>query len=315
MEALTIAVLSALVRPLVEPHLPAGIEAHYYTSVDQMLELAPQAEIGWFDMEDKVPMIEAIERAENLRWLNSIFAGLDFLPLDLLARRNVTITHGAGINAAAVAEWAVMGMLVIAKDYRAVVESQQRQEWLFQPPGRGELDGSRALILGYGEIGQRIGAMLAPFGVDCVPVRRSGRQGALGPEEWRDRLGTFDWVILALPATPETDGLIGAAELAAMKSSAALVNIARGTVVDQAALTDALRDKVIAAALLDVTDPEPLPRGHPLWALPNAHITSHLSGRAQTSMFRRAAERFVDNCQRYLDGKPLAPQFDPNRGY
>lgn len=315
MEALSVAVLSALVRPLVEPHLPEGIDARFYSSVEEMRELAPQAEIGWFDMEDKAAMIEAIRRAEKMRWLNSIFAGLDFLPLDELAKRGVTITNGAGINAAAVAEWAVMGMLVIAKDYRAVVQAQERHEWLFQAPGRGELDGTRALILGYGEIGRRIGMMLAPFGVTCVPVRRSGGDGVLGPDEWREQLGTFDWVILALPATPETDGLIGEAELAAMKPGAVLVNIARGTLVDQSALVAALQRKALGGALLDVTDPEPLPADHPLWELPNAHITSHLSGRAQTSMFRRSAERFVANCRRYLAGQALEPQFDLARGY
>lgn len=315
MEALTVAVLSSLVRPLVESELPAGIEARFYTSVEEMHALAPEAEIGWFDMEDKGPMIAAIRSAHKLRWLNSIFAGLDFLPLDELAERGVTITHGAGINAAAVAEWAVMGMLVIAKDYRAVVESQQRKEWLFQPLGRGELDGTRALILGYGEIGRRIGMMLAPFGVECVPVRRSGGDGTLGPDEWREHLGTFDWVILALPATPETEGLIGATELAAMKPGAVLVNIARGTVVDQPALVDALQRKALGGALVDVCDPEPLAPDHPLWSLANAHVTSHLSGRAQTSMFRRAAQRFVANCHRYEAGQAVEPRFDPVRGY
>lgn len=312
---MTIAVLSSLVRPLVEAELPASVDARFYTSVEEMHELAPEAEIGWFDMEQKAPMIEAIRRAGKMRWLYSLFAGLDFLPLDELAQRGVTITNGAGINAAAVAEWAVMGMLVIAKDYRAVVESQQRKEWLFQPPGRGELDGARALILGYGEIGRRIGQLLTPFGVECVPVRRSGGEGALGPDEWREKLGSFDWVILALPATAETEGLMGAAEFAAMKPGAALVNIARGKVVDQSALVDALERKALGGALIDVCNPEPLPPDHPLWSLPNAHVTSHLSGRAQTSMFRRAAERFVANCRRYEAGQEVEPRFDPVRGY
>ncbi|OZA92721.1 MAG: D-2-hydroxyacid dehydrogenase, partial [Erythrobacter sp. 34-65-8] len=123
------------------------------------------------------------------------------------------------------------------------------------------------------------------------------------------------WVILAVPATPETDGMIGAAELASMKSDAVLVNIARGAVVDQLALVEALQAKRIGGAFLDVTTPEPLPADHPLWALDNAHITMHLSGRAQDKMFQRSAQRFLDNLDRYLRGEPVAPVFDPTRGY
>ena len=147
-----------------------------------------------------------------------------------------------------------------------------------------------------------------------VPVRRSPADGALGPGAWRARLGEFDWVILAVPATPETDAMIGATELAAMKDSAVLVNIARGAVVDQAALIAALQAKAIGGALLDVTTPEPLPSEDPLWGLENTQITMHLSGRAQSKMFARSAERFVANCRRFVDGEPLAPVFDPARG-
>ncbi|MBD3730413.1 MAG: D-2-hydroxyacid dehydrogenase [Sphingomonadales bacterium] len=312
---MVLAVMSALVRPLVEPQLPAGIEARFYTSVEEMLALAPEAEIGWFDLEDKAQMIEAIGRADKMHWLNSVYAGLDFLPLGELAERGVTITNGAGINTAAVADYTLLGMLAVAKDYRSVVRAQDRHEWLHDSPGKMEFEGARALLLGFGAIGQAIAARLAPFGVEVVPVRRSGAGGALRPDEWQARLGEFDWVILALPSTAETEHVIGAQELAAMKPSAVLVNIARGEVVDQDALVDALQQRSIAAALLDVTTPEPLPADHVLWSLPNAHITMHLSGRAQASMFRRAAQRFVENLHRYVAGEPVAPQLDPRRGY
>jgi phosphoglycerate dehydrogenase-like enzyme len=128
-------------------------------------------------------------------------------------------------------------------------------------------------------------------------------------------MGEFDWVILAVPATPETDNMIGAEELAAMKSDAILVNIARGAVVDQPALVSALEKKTIGGAFLDVTTPEPLPSDDPLWTLDNAHVTMHLSGRAQNLMFIRSAERFLDNLAKYRRGEPVAPIFDPHRGY
>src|SRR5690606_38213941 len=143
------------------------------------------------------------------------------------------------------------------------------------------------------------------FEVEVSVVRRSGGEGALGPDEWRARLGEFDWVILAAPATPETDAMIGAEELAAMKADAVLVNIGRGAVVDQDALVAALEDKRIGGAFLDVTTPEPLPGDHKLWSLDNAHVTMHLSGRAQDRMFVRSAERFIVNCRRYVAGEPL----------
>lgn len=312
---MTIAVLSGLVRPLVEPHLPPEIEARWYTSVEELAALAPEAEIGWFDLDRKEPMAAAVRSAGKLRWLNSIYAGLDFLPLDLLAERQVTITNGAGINAITIAEYVVMLMLTHAKGYREVVRAQERREWLLDSPGKMELAGSRALLLGMGAIGGLVKTRLEAFDVEVVPVRRSPADGALGPDEWRARLGEFDWVILAVPATPETDAMIGAAELAAMKPSAVLVNIARGAVVDQDALVAALQAKAIGGALLDVTTPEPLPADHALWSLDNVTVTMHLSGRAQSKMFVRSAERFAENCRRYVAGEPLAPIFDPARGY
>ena len=312
---MTIAVLSGLVRPLVEPHLPAEIEARWYSSVEQMHALAPEAEIGWFDLDKKEPMAEAVRLAGKLKWLNSIYAGLDFLPLDLLAERHVTVTNGAGINAITIAEYVLMLMLTHAKGYREVVRAQDRHEWLADSPGKMELAGSRALLLGLGAIGGLIRTRLEAFDVEVVPVRRTPEAGALRPDEWRARLGEFDWVILAVPATPETDALIGEAELAAMKDSAVLVNIARGAVVDQPALVRALEAKSIGGALLDVTTPEPLPSTDPLWRLENAQVTMHLSGRAQSKMFVRSAERFIANCRRYVAGEPLSPIFDPARGY
>ena len=130
--------------------------------------------------------------------------------------------------------------------------------------------------------------------------------GALGPAQWRDRLGAFDWVILAVPATPQTERMIGAPEFASMKPGAVLVNVARGTVVDQDALVQALRSGQLGAAFLDVTDPEPLPADHPLWGLDNAHISMHMSGRSQTRMFERASQRFLDNLARFRAGQPMA---------
>ena len=312
---MTVTVMSAMIRPLVEDRLPDWVEPRWFANREEAVKLAPEAEIGWFDFDKKEPMIEAVRAASNLKWLNSIYAGLDFLPLDVLAERGVTVTNGAGINAITIAEYVVMGMLVHAKGYADVVRARDRREWLTDSPGKKELAGSKALLIGYGAIGKLIEPRLEVFDVDVTLVRRSGGDKALGPDEWRDRLGEFDWIILAVPATDETEGMIGADELAAMKSDAVLVNIARGSVVEQAALTKVLKNKSIGGAFLDVVTPEPLPEEDPLWGLKNAEITMHLSGRAQTKMFLRSAERFLDNLDRYKAGERVEPQLDPKRGY
>ncbi|NML92732.1 D-2-hydroxyacid dehydrogenase [Novosphingobium olei] len=312
---MTILVANAMVAPLIASRLPDWVDLRTFRHTEELFDLAPEAEIGWFDLDKKAPMAEAVRRATKLRWLNSIYAGVDGMPLDIMAERGVVYTNGVGINAVTIAEYVVMGMLTVAKGYREVVHAQDRHEWLMDSPGKVELAGSRALLLGYGAIGQRVDRILSAMDVEVVKVRRSGGEGALGPDAWRAQLGTFDWVILAVPATAETDGMIGAAELAAMKSGAVLVNVARGTVVDQEALVEALEARRIGAAFLDVTTPEPLPADHPLWALPNAHVTMHLSGRAQDKMFQRSAARFLENLERYRRGEPLAPQVDLALGY
>ena len=312
---MTILALSGLIRPLLEPRLPEGLDVRWFMTKEEALKAVPEAEIGWFDMYEQDAMAETLRAATNLKWLNSIYAGLDFLPMDVLIERGITVTNGAGINALTIAEYVVMGMLNIAKGYRDVVRAQEKHEWLQDSPGKRELAGSKALLLGYGAIGKLIKPRLEGFDVDVTVVRRTPAEGVLTPDQWRDKLGEFDWVILAVPATPETDGMIGAADLAAMKSDAVLVNIARGAVIDQPALVDALTAKTIGGAFLDVTTPEPLPADHPLWALDNAHITMHLSGRAQDKLFQRSADRFLDNLDNYLKCEPIGPIFDPALGY
>lgn len=312
---MTILAISGLIRPMLESRLPANLDVRWFMTHEEAMEAVAEAEIGWFDMNDQAAMAETLRAAKKLKWLNSIYAGLDFLPMDVLIERGITVTNGAGINAITIAEYVVMGMLNIAKGYRDVVRAQERHEWLFDSPGKRELAGSKALLLGYGAIGKLIEPRLAAFDVEVSVVRRSRGEGTLRPDEWRGRLGEFDWVILAVPATPETEGMIGKAELAAMKSDAVIVNIARGSVIDQPALVEALQARAIGGAFLDVTTPEPLPADHPMWSLDNAHISMHLSGRAQSKMFQRSGDRFLENLRKYLRGEPVAPVFDPRLGY
>jgi phosphoglycerate dehydrogenase-like enzyme len=306
---MTVAVLPERARPLLEGRLPEWLEPRWWDTPEALVELAPEAEIGWFDLHTKPPVLAAIARADRLRWLNTVYAGVDWLPLAEFARRGVVLSCGSGLTSGQVSEWAVLGMLAVAKGYREVVRAQDRHEWLHPGPAARDLADSRALILGHGAIGQALERALKGFGVDVTAV------SSHRPQNWRSRIGEFDWIVLALPGTPQTRGIIGAAELAAMKPEAVLVNFARADCVDQPALVAALREQRIAGAVLDLTDPEPLPPGHPLWALPNAHITMHLSGIPTPASQQRAAERFLRNCAHFHAGEPLEAQVDLARGY
>jgi phosphoglycerate dehydrogenase-like enzyme len=306
---LTIAVLPGRIRTQLERDLPGWLDARWWDSPESLVALAPEAEIGWFDLHTKPPVLASIASAHGLRWLNTSYAGVDWMPLVDLAARGVAITCGTGLTTAQVTEFALLSMLAVAKDYPAVVRAQDRHQWLNEAPGTRDLAGSKALVLGHGAIGQAIERALVALEVEVVAV--SSRR----PRNWRSRIGEFDWVILALPGTPQTRGIIGAPELAAMKPEAVLVNFARADCVDQPALVEALRDRRIAAAVLDLTDPEPLPPDHPLWSLDNAHITMHLSGIPTAASQARAAARFLRNCERFHAGEPLEAQVDLARGY
>ena len=310
------AAMASLVRPLVEPYCD-DLDVTWFTSTEEAMEIAPHAEIGWFDMYDKNKMAGIISAATNLKWLNSIYAGVEHFPLEQLKAQGTILTNGAGLNSAPIAEFAIMMMLSAAKRSDIINDSQRQHNWLESPPGTIEIDGSKALIIGYGGIGQQIAKKLSGFDVDVTAVRRTATDepDVIGLDDWRDRLGEFDWVFVSAPATSDTRHLLGAEEFAAMKSSAWLINVARGSLVDQDALLAALDNKAIGGAALDVTDPEPLPADHPLWDAPNCIITMHLSGVAQTRMFERAATRFVENLKRYRNGEEMIAVADFDRGY
>lgn len=314
---MTVLVTSTLMQPMLAPHLPPEVEVHYFNTAEQALDLAPQADIGWFDMYDKAAMADVVRAATRMRWLNTIYAGLDHFPVEDLAARNVTVTNGVGINAVAVAEYAVMGMLTLAKRYDEVVRMADRHEWPSGPPAQGVLDGSRAMILGYGTIGRLIGERLRAFGVDVTPVARTARpaEGVIGMDAWRDALPPQDWLIIAVPATPDTHHVVDASALAALPKGAHIVNIARGDCIDQDALIAALTAKHIGGAFLDVVTPEPMPPEHALWDVPNILFSMHLSGVTQTGMFQRGAALFLRNLAAFHAGAPMENTVDLALGY
>lgn len=310
------AVLPAIARPLLETQLPADLEVAWWSNPAEAKAMTADADIAWVDMQPTSLTEDAIRAAgPKLKWVSTLYAGLDAFPLDTLRERGAILTNGVGINAIAVAEYAVLGVLAAAKRFDQVVRAQDRAEWLRDSPGKIELADTKAIVIGYGAIGRLIGERLAAFGVEVTGVTRSGSNGTLTPDGWRERLGDYDWVVLAAPSTGETKAMIGAAELAAMKSDAWLINIARGDMIDDDALLAALTGGTIGGAFLDPTNPEPLPADHPLWTAPNCMISMHLSGRSQTKMFRRAAALFLRNLAAFRAGEAMENVADLDRGY
>ena len=244
-------------------------------------------------------MIDALAASGELRVVQTTSAGVDYLSGRL--PEHVTLCDAAGVHDASVAEWVVAVILAAAKRLPQFVEAQQAGEW--RRVALADVDGMTVLIVGYGAIGRAVEARLVPFGARLQRVARRARDGVQPIEELPALLGQADAVVVLVPLTQETRGLVDAAVLARMKSGALLVNAARGPVVDTDALLAALREEHIRAAL-DVTDPEPLPRGHPLWSAPGLILTPHVAGDVP-SFPRRAMELVGEQVRRYVAGEPL----------
>jgi phosphoglycerate dehydrogenase-like enzyme len=295
--------------------LPKGLRVAWYQNPEESLTAVANAEVLWFDPRTAAPIDQLLEAAPRLRWVTSQNVGVDRLPLDEFRRRHIRLTNAAGHYAIPIAEYVVMALLAWAKGLPALVHAQDREEWLNAPPRMNEVAGLRALVIGYGGIGRAIGDRFRGLGIDTIGVRTRARPPRiLGPDGWRSRLGEFDVVVVTAPFTPQTWHLLGAEELANMKPGAWLANVARGPMVDTEALTGALRTGRLGGAYLDVTDPEPLPPGHPLWQMPNVLVTPHSSW-ASAPFARRTSDFFVANLERYRSGRRLRNLVRLKSGY
>jgi phosphoglycerate dehydrogenase-like enzyme len=243
---------------------------------------------------------QALARMPNLRVIQLLSAGVEpWLPL---VPSGVTLCNGRGVHGGSTAELAVGGLLSVLRDLPRYHDDQAAHRW--SPQSGDDLDGKRVLILGAGDIGRRIAAALAVFDADCTFVARTARDDVHGIDELGSLLPSHEVVVISLPHTAETHQLVDARFLAALPDGAIVVNIARGSIVDQDALVDELHSGRLRA-FLDVADPEPLPAGHPLWDAPGAVITPHVGG--GTSGWRRRGYRLVrEQIERYVRGDELA---------
>ena len=245
-------------------------------------------------------LAEVMDRMSGLQVVQTLTAGVDNLRDRVPA--GVSLCSGRGIHDASTAELAVTLLLSSLRGIPGFVRAQDEREWA--PGWRPALADKRVLIVGYGAVGQAIEARLAPFEVDVVAVARSARDGVHGMAELPTLLPDADVVVLIVPLTSETRGLVDEHFLARLKDGALLVNVARGPVVVTDDLVAALGTGRIAAAI-DVVDPEPLPADHPLWHAPNLLISPHVGG-ASSAMWPRAYRLVRDQLHRFAAGEELA---------
>jgi phosphoglycerate dehydrogenase-like enzyme len=245
-------------------------------------------------------VLELLAQPEGrLRVIQTLTAGVDWL----IGRvpPSITVCNARGVFDAPLAEWVIGAILGMQRGLIRARDAQASREWgFFEPP---ELLGRRVVILGLGSIGSAIADRLQPFGVDVVGVGRTARDGVRGLDELDDVLPGADILVSILPLTSATTGLLGARELALLPDGALIVNAGRGRTIQTAALVAELQAGRLRAAL-DVTDPEPLPRDHPLWALPNVLITPHMAGDTTTTTLR-AVTLAGDQIRRFAAGEPL----------
>jgi phosphoglycerate dehydrogenase-like enzyme len=257
---------------------------------------------------------QLLSRAAALRWVQVMGAGVErFLVPELPSR--VILTRAAGIFGPWMAEYTVGWCLWVTQRIELFRRQQRERRWL--PVDPLPLRGAVLCAVGVGDIGRNIARAARRLGMRVIGVTRSGRPVAGVERVYRTRairaaIARADFVVLTLPLSPETRGLIGERELGAMKPAAWLLNIGRGPVVDEKALIQVLRERRIGGAVLDVFDEEPLPPEHPLWALDNVAVTPHISG---PSVRDEIAPVFNDNLRRYAAGRPLRHVVDRSRGY
>lgn len=283
-------------------------------------------------------VLPAANKVPNLRWIQFHWAGVDHAIGDpVLQEPDVVATTLSGAAAPQMAEYTLMMLLALGHNLRDMIEYQQRKEWpkdrweRFSPK---ELSESTVGIIGYGSIGREVARLLSAFGATMLATKRDAMHPeddgytpkGLGdpagelprriypPQARVSMLKECDYVVITVPLTSETRGMIGAEEISVLKAGAYIVDMSRGEVLDHKALIAALRERRLGGAALDVFPEEPLPEDSPLWNFPNVIISPHISGNT-ANYDERAVALFSENLQRYLADLPLYNIIDPDRGY
>jgi len=297
------------------PELALLIDPVFDWDCDNFAESMASAEIlvTW-----DLPTVDLATRAPNLRWIHIVGAGVEHLmPMNWLPK-GVVLTNSKGVHARKSGEYCLMALLMLNNAMPTLIEAQRGA--YYGPAYSTVLEGKTLLILGVGQIGSAVAAHAKHMGMHVIGVRRSGRHSRHVDEMVKlDKLDAqlprADFVLVSLPSTPETVAVLDAKRLALMKCGAGLINVARASLVDYEALATLLRAGAMCGAVLDVFDPEPLPRSSMLWTVPNLIITPHVSSDEQERYVTLVLDLFFDNLARLLAGRPLRNKVRPELGY
>lgn len=295
-----------------------GFAADFYTDSPLPLERAADYEVIYAE-----PSRELLRAATSLRWFCSCFAGVESITDESLFHDgDVLLTNSAGAYGLTIAEHITMVALMLLRQMPTCMEDMRQRRWNKIPSMRS-IYGSTITVLGTGDIGTQFARRAKAMGADAIyGVRRSHKScdstfdRIYTNEQLDDVLPQTEILVMALPSTPETVGILSRERIALLPKNAIVINVGRGTAVDQEALMEALNEERIAGAALDVMVPEPLPEDHPLWTTKNLLLTPHVSG--QTSLpetVTRNVDMFCRDLENYTSGRPLAHLVDRRRGY
>jgi len=261
---------------------------------------------------------QLIDATPKLRWYHTVSAGVENMPLAELAQRRIVLTNNSGSYDVQIAEHLMMFVFAASRQLHRYRDQQRSRIWKDQR--QQELRDATIVVYGMGSIGGEVARLASAIGMRVIGVRRKAASRQAGvdrvvpPEQLADVVGEADYLAITAPLTPATRGAISREVIARMKPSGWIVNIARGAIIDEGALVEALHDKRIAGAGLDVFATEPLPPDHPFWTMDNVMITPHSSGDSPR-VGERTMTLFAENLRRYKAGEPLLNQVDLAQGY
>jgi len=301
-------------------HLPADlhdrVQFHWFKSSEEAHAVLPEADVivtaGRINP-------EVMQLAPNVKWVQTLSAGVDKLPLQQLAQRNIVLTNARGVHTIQMSEFTISLMLQWVRKSNQLYHNQMKSVW-DHTLAFGELHGKTVGIVGAGAIGEAVARKAKAFDMQVIGLNRSGTpQPAFdvtvsGEEGLAQLLGQSDFVVLLLPSTAKTQRFITREHLALMKSSAFLINLARGDVIDEQALIAALQEGKLAGAALDVFEKEPLPASSPLWGMDNVIVTPHIAG-SSAHYTERASAIVYHNIRAMLDGGEMMNVVDLHEGY
>ncbi|ARU59783.1 hypothetical protein CBW65_00995 [Tumebacillus avium] len=297
--------------------IASGLDVRVFPSIAEAKDQLHEAEILITYGEDLTPAI--VQSCTSLKWIHVLSAGLELMPFAQIQLQNILVTNARGIHTGPMSEYTIGLILMFSRRFVEMFHNQRAQNW-DRSIRIDELDGQTLGVIGAGAIGSKIAERAKLFGMRTLGVATS-RRDLPEFDEIFDRSGldevltSSDYVVVIVPLTEETDGMIGAREIGLMKDSAVLINIARGQVVDEAALLTALQEKKIRGAGLDVFQQEPLPEDHPFWELDNVVLTPHISSRSPKYM-ERAQGIFLHNLAIYTGAAgTMQNMIDVKKGY